>query len=274
MRHLDHFYLQKLGIESGPKIVFLHGLMGSAANWRKIIPAFVDSYQILVFDQRGHGKSFHPISGFSPEDYAQDLEFILDQLGWEEKIHLVGHSLGGRNALSFAHRLPSRINKLVIEDIGPDRAIQSMDKIEFYLNEIPTPFVDKKAAKEFLTQEFPGRIGGGKMAQTLAQYFYTNIESKKDGQADWRFSREAILASMREGRVQERWDEVRELKVPTLWVRGQQSEYLTREVYERVLASNAIIQGVEIEGAGHWVHFDQPEAFIRALQIFFAPTSP
>jgi len=59
-----------------------------------------------------------PQSGYSPADYASDLEAILDELAWDA-IHLVGHSMGGRVQFHFAAENPQRVTRLVIEDIGP-----------------------------------------------------------------------------------------------------------------------------------------------------------
>ena len=94
--------------------------MWRVVNWRRITPHFEQEYQILIFDQRGHGQSFHPPSGYFPKHYAQDLEDILKELGWNH-IYLVGHSLGGRNALAFASKFTHRVGKLVVEDIGPHK---------------------------------------------------------------------------------------------------------------------------------------------------------
>ncbi|MCB0386202.1 MAG: alpha/beta hydrolase, partial [Bdellovibrionales bacterium] len=185
-------------------------------------------------------------------------------------IHLVGHSMGGRNALAFAHRHPHRVKKLVIEDIGPDSHPDALKQIEFYLGQVPTPFADKRAAKRFFDEVFPGLIGSGPKARVLAQYFYTNITTREDGLADWRFSPKAILGSVKEGRAYERWDQIRDLKMPTLVIRGGRSEELTEEVFHRMVAANPLIKGVQIEHSGHWVHFDQPQAFIEALTHFFA----
>ena len=90
-----------------------------------------------------------------------------------------------------------------------------------------------------------------------------------DGTADWRFSKTAILSSLHEGHFKPRWDLVRDLTVPTLFVRGRCSEAFTHEEFKKVLDINSKIQGVEIDDAGHWVHFDQPKLFISAVQKFF-----
>lgn len=92
MSFLKQFNFDIRGPEDGPKLVFLHGLMGSWTNWRRIFADFETSYRILSFDQRGHGKSLRPDDGYAPEDFAGDLVTILKELGWQT-VRLVGHSM-------------------------------------------------------------------------------------------------------------------------------------------------------------------------------------
>ncbi len=259
MSYLDQFHYQINGQEHFPKLVFLHGLMGFAANWRKIISSLEDQFQVLAFDQRGHGRSIKPKTGYAPEDYAQDLLQIIDDLKWE-KIHLVGHSMGGRNALHFASRLPHRVATLTIEDIGPNGDPQDVLRYQTLLGRVPTPFLNKKAAKEFLLNDFGDPV--------LGNYFYSNLTETPDGLVDWRFSKNGILESVEMGRKKDRWDEVKSLKIPTLLIRGENSTELSKEIYEKMLESNPNIQGQEIPGAGHWAHFDQPEVFSTILKNF------
>lgn len=267
MAILDQFHYQLLGNPSGPKLVFLHGLMGSAANWRKITNLFADAYHILIYDQRGHGRSFQPASGYRPEDYADDLAKILDELAWE-KVLLVGHSMGGRNALNFASRWPHRVIGLCLEDISAEGDQEGVNRIENLLALVPTPFASRIEAKHYLLEEFPRKLKQ-KDAMTLAQYFYSNMADQTDGTTDWRFSKSGVLASLYEGRTRDRWDELKKLSMPTLLVRGQESPDLRADVYERMLAANPMIQGAEIGPSGHWVHFDQPEKFAVVLRKFF-----
>lgn len=261
----DRFHLQILGNELGPKLVFLHGLMGSGANWRKITPYFENAYHILLIDQRGHGRSFQPESGYSPEDYAQDLYEILEHLQWKQ-VMLVGHSMGGRNALCFASQWPDRVKKLVIEDIGPELQDAGARRIEELLDQVHTPYVSRAEARRDLLEEFPLRISSSQ-AHTLAQFFYSNLEEKKNGQVDWRFSLSGIRESLRAGRVRDRWQEWEMLKVPTLVIRGQHSQDLPLEIFSRMRKRENVI-GVEIPNAGHWVHFDQPQRFTEVLLQF------
>lgn len=268
MSYLNSFNYELLGPADGPKLVFLHGLLGSGANWRKVTPHFQERFQILLFDQRGHGRSMQPESGYSPRDYALDLARILDELKWNA-IYLVGHSMGGRNAMQFAADFPRRTIKLVIEDIGPEANRRSIENIERLLALVPTPFSTRAEAKKFLLEKFPGLIKTNPQAQTLAQYFYSNIVEKPGVGADWRFSKSGILQSVREGRSHDYWDLWERISSPTLLIRGGDSDELSPEIYQEMLRRRPVTRGLEIPNAGHWVHFDQAEAFAAAIREFF-----
>ncbi|MEO0335969.1 MAG: alpha/beta hydrolase [Pseudomonadota bacterium] len=268
MPSLKDFHHQIVGQPEAPKLVFLHGLMGSGGNWRRIAKTFQENYQVLTYDQRGHGRSFHAES-YKVEDFSSDLKAILDELGWDT-VTLVGHSMGGRNAFHFASQHPVRVQKLVIEDISPAPDEASSEKIRRMINLVPTPFADRKQAKAFFENDFPKALLGNPQAKTLADYFYTNMAEQPDGSTSWRFHLQGIFETMDQGRISERWAEVEGLKMPTLWMRGSESQDLSKEHFQRVLDLNAIIRGVEIAPSGHWIHFDQPEKFIQSLMDFFA----
>ncbi|MGZ3768164.1 MAG: alpha/beta fold hydrolase [Bdellovibrio sp.] len=267
MSYLSNFYHHFYGPEDGRKWVFVHGLMGYGQNWRKIIAGLEKTERCLTYDQRGHGRSFQPPEGYSPEDYANDLKQITDELGWK-KFVLVGHSMGGRNVLNFASRFPEYISHLVIEDIGAEGNPQAHEYYEYLLNMVPTPFANRDEARKYFFEEFVRTAKTRENVQVMANYFYSNMVEKPDGTVDWRFSKNAMIDSVRLGRMGDRWAEVQSLKIPTLLVRGENSKELSRQTFEQMLAINPMIKGVEIPGAGHWVHSDQPQAFIEALKQF------
>ncbi len=268
MSYLENFNYSITGsTEQRQKLVFLHGVMGFGLNWRTVTKALDSAFQCLVYDQRGHGRSFHPENGYAPEDYAQDLKLILDELGWNQ-VNLVGHSMGGRNALEFAHRFPSRVAKLVIEDIGPVMRETAAESLLTLLNSVPVPFENKRLAKEFFDTKFLEIFKARDDREGIAQFFYANIIEDKQGRAVWRFSEKGVRESIVAGRTQDRWSEIETLQMPTLLVRGEHSRDLPRDLFDEVLKRNPSIQGIEIKGAGHWVHSDQPEAFIAALRTF------
>ena len=268
MSYLANFnYLISGAGDQAPKLVFLHGVMGFGLNWRTVTKAFDSQFQCLVYDQRGHGRSFHPENGYAPEDYAQDLKLILDELRWE-KVNLVGHSMGGRNALEFAHRFPFSVEKLVIEDIGPVVRENAAESLLTLLNSVPVPFENKRLAKEFFELKFLEIFKARPDREGIAQFFYANIIEDNQGRAVWRFSEKGVRETIVAGRTQDRWKEIETLQMPTLLVRGELSRDLPRDLFDEVLKRNSSIQGIEIKDAGHWVHSDQPEAFIAALRAF------
>lgn len=270
MSILERFHHAITGPEGAPKLVFLHGVMGFAANWRRIAKAFEDRFQVLVFDQRGHGRSFHAEAGhYLPRDYAQDLAGILDELGWEQ-INLVGHSMGGRVALQFVSEFPQRVSRLVIEDIGPTMQPVGASLIVRILDAVPVPFPSKREAKTWFETEFMARFAGERQKEGLAAYLYANLVENENKEAVWRFSEEGVRESVAAGRAGDHWEKIHALQMPTLVIRGEFSRDLPKDVYQQMLKENPLIQGVEITGAGHWVHSDQPEVFIHVLDRFLA----
>lgn len=270
MSYLQNFHHQITGnLQSRKKLVFLHGLMGYGMNWRGISKSFADEFHILYYDQRGHGRSISPKTGYAPEDFASDLVQILDELGWE-KIYLVGHSMGGRVAGTFAHLHPKRIEKLVIEDIGPDANPQAIARIEEILNKVPVPFSGKKDAKEYFMNTFLQDFSHRPLAKELGMFLYSNVEEKENGEVFWKFDPDIMHACVLQGRQRERFKEFSEIQSPTLILRGTKTEEFDKDVYERVLAENANFKGIEIEGVGHWIHYESPELFTEKIQEFFA----
>lgn len=266
--YLSQFNYQLLGPESGRRWVFLHGLMGYGLNWRSIAKGLEVTERVLIFDQRGHGRSVKPLTGYAPEDFADDLYLITQELGWDRFI-LVGHSMGGRNALSFAHKFPEKVEKLVIEDIGPEGDPGAPDYYRWLLGVVPTPFPSKLAAKEFFMNEFKPLVKDRtENPDTLGAYFYSNMVDTENGQVDWRFSKEAIISAVVQGRAKDQWNELRSLPMSTLIVRGERSRELSSEVFRRMSVANPRIEGVEISNAGHWVHSDQPEEFLKTIRKF------
>lgn len=268
---LSNFNYSILGSNEAERVVFIHGLMAFSANWRKIASRIQDDYQCLIYDQRGHGRSFKPAEGYSPEDYAHDLNKITDELGWDS-FHLVGHSMGGRNAIVFADLFPQKVRTLTIEDMGPEAEPRSFEYYERMLNSVPTPFLSKEEYKLFFAQDFEKKFKSKEPIQVLSSFLQANIEQVPEGpyagQYDWRFSKQAIIETAKEGHTRDRWREVSDLKMPVLLIRGEKSHVFKQETYEKMLQTNSRIHGVEIKQVGHWIHYEKYEEFTAILREF------
>lgn len=267
MAVLDNFNYKITGAEHLPKVVFLHGLMGFLNNWGSVTRRLSAKYQCLVYDQRGHGKSLKPLSGYHPRDFSQDLFQILEALNWPS-VNLVGHSMGGRNALFFSYLYPEKLKSLTIEDIGPESDPKNYLYYEKMLSTIPTPFANKTAVHYYFEHKFSQEFQTKESPKTIIPFLVANIEEKPDGQFDWRFSKTGIIAAVKEGRSEDLWPVIDRISVPTLYLRGQNSRELEKTVFNQVLTKNSLITGIEVSDAGHWIHSDQPEAFAKELEAF------
>lgn len=276
-RFVDQFFTQITGPEAAPRLVFLHGVMGQSANWRRVAKHFEDRYRVLVYDSRGHGRSVHADlvsnpEAYSPEGLAEDLRLILNDLGWD-RATLVGHSMGGRVAYTFAARYPERVEKLVIVDIGPNLSPIGASTVMRLIEEIPVPFPNKRAAKDWFDHQFPVVFSDLSNAQALAAWLYANITENSAREAVWRFDSEGVRQAVLAGRNRERWEEIEALRVPTLVIRGERSSDLPQDVYSRMIQTSSWIQGAVIPGAGHWVHSEKFEEFVAELDRFLAASA-
>ncbi len=243
-------------------IVFLHGLMGFAANWGKIWPKLSSNHKILVYDQRGHGRSPKPPAGYSPSDYANDLHALLQHIGWE-KAHIVGHSMGGRVALRFCALYPESAASLVMEDSGAESRPERLTWIRELLGSIPTPFPDRESAKSFFESHFQN----DKMTGT---FLHANLEEKAEGKFDWRFHAPGMIETVATGRATDAMPELVSLKMPALFIRGGRSAEFPADEAERM--QRALKDSVlkTIPNAGHFVHAEKPEEFSALLLEFFS----
>jgi esterase len=270
MSDQPYFNYRIQGEDSENRWVFMHGLMGYLQNWGAVTRALVPR-QTLTYDQRGHGQSFQPKTGYTAQDYASDADQLTRDLGWDQ-FTLVGHSMGGRNALHFAHLYPEKVKRLIIEDIGPESRPMAHQYYEKMLASVPTPFSSREQVQNFFKNEWKDRFQPKEKIEVLSAFLAANIVEKSPGHWDWRFWPSGIIESVREGRKDESWLQIKNLKCPTLWIRGENSQELSKESFNKILQANSLIQGVVIPEAGHWVHSEKTQAFVQALLAFEAQT--
>ncbi len=263
----DQFNISILGTNTNDRIVFVHGLMAFSANWRKIASRLENDFQCLIYDQRGHGRSFKPESGYTPEIFAEDLYKITNELGWD-RFHLVGHSMGGRNVMVFANKYPEKVRTLTIEDMGPEADGKAVQYYQDMLEIIPTPFANKDEVKAFFDHEFLKNFTPKEPPAVLSTFLQANLEEKPNGQYDWRFSKQAVYEIVREGHMKDRWLEVSSFKMPVLLIRGELSHVFKAETFEKMLQVNPQITGVTVAGTGHWIHFEKYQEFVTELRNF------
>ena len=86
---------------AGPPLYMVHGIGSRKTGWQKLIPYLSDRFTCITYDLRGHGESPVPPTPYSLQELVDDLEALRVRLG-HERIHIIGHSLGGHNAIYTA----------------------------------------------------------------------------------------------------------------------------------------------------------------------------
>lgn len=270
MSVIDKFFIREYGKEKGtaPTLVFIHGLLGWGLNWGPIVKYFESEFHIITYDQRGHGRSTHrPESGYAPDDYANDLKAILDEMGIKSA-HIVGHSMGGRTAQNFAVRFPAYIDSLVIEDIGPNPENASTLSTQQMIMSVPVPFDSKEAMDQFFESEFKVKTASEDTQKSvMGNFLKANLSRRSDGKIDWRFKLSGVLETLEVG-LEPRWAEFKCIDVPTLIMRGENSKHLSAETFELMKDELPQAESVVIPNVGHWIHYQAPELFSQYVLKF------
>lgn len=252
-QHKLHYQYQKAS-DNAQTILFLHGLFGDLNNLGGIARAFADSYSILRVDLRNHGQSFHT-DEMNYALIAQDLNHLLDELNIRNAI-VVGHSMGGKSAMALAHLAPEKVEKLVIIDIAPVAYTQNRH------NAIFAGLFAVKQARPANRQQAKEVIAKDIIDEGVQQFMLKSFDAERPD--CFKFNLSALhknYANLMD------WQPVK-LDVPTLFIKGELSDYLQEKDTETVLAQCPKAKLFVVANADHWVHAEKPDAVIRAIQKF------
>lgn len=273
MQAESHFFKNRSGLNlhylswgqpERPVLIMLHGLRSYAATWHILAPLLAEEFYIVALDQRGRGQSdWAEYSTYQTEYYVHDLEDLIEELK-AEQIVLLGHSLGGANALEFTRRHPEQVRALIIEDIGPGSSTQGegAERILREMQATPLSFNLWDEAAAFWKKLRPLIDEQG--IQSRLQH--TLVE--KQGRIHWRHDQEGIAKARLTFPSIDLWPAVERLNCPTLFIKGGLSDFLSAETLRQIREKKHHVQAVEIAGASHYVHDDQTEQFNQTVQDF------
>ena len=249
-----------------PTMVLLHGLLSDVHCWDEVAPALCQDYHLLALDQRGRGYSDWASDGdYSIDAYVADLAGFGEALGLEPFI-LVGHSMGGRNAMAFAARHRDRLSKLVIVGIGPVVPISYQEGISNFLRSAPEEFESFDAVVEW--QRKGGLFSFLSEAATRRRLRHSTKELP-NGRVGWRYDG-AIRDERRRDTVipPDLWPELGNISCPTLVVRGVNSAPLPADMARRMAEVIPSGQVAEIDRASNMPYDENPDDFIQAIWHF------
>lgn len=245
-------------------VVMLHGLRGFAQTWQDLVDALGNEFTFYALDQRGRGDSdWGPTEDYNADSYVKDLTRFVDHLALDRFV-LIGHSLGGQNAVEFARQYPGRVMAMVIEDIGPGSSKQGegAERIRREMRSTPLSFDSWQAAKDFWTSSRPNLTE--QALQARLNYSFREV----DGNVMWKHDQQGIGEARLTIEPIDLWPAFHAIRCPTLLVKGGNSDFLSSQTVNDIMASSDVVQAVQIEGASHYVHDDQPEKFNEAVVHF------
>jgi pimeloyl-ACP methyl ester carboxylesterase len=241
-------------------ILLLHGGAAHAHWFDAVVPALAGGRHVVALDQRGHGASdwARPPS-YATQDFAADLVGALDGLGWARAV-LVGHSMGGHNAIASAAWHPARVRALVIVDSRPAIPADRLAQMKERGVRPPRRHASIDAAVASFRLLPPDTVAEPALLAHLAR----ESVAWRDGAVSLRFDPACYAAR----EPVDGWPLLARIAAPTLVVRGERSPILPRAMADRLVAEIPGARLVEVPDAYHHLVLDRPASFAKALQAF------
>ena len=243
-------------------LVLLHGFLGSGGNWHSLARRLSQHRTVLLPDARNHGRSPHGDS-HAYADMAADVLALLDRERLAQVV-LMGHSMGGKAAMHVALAHPERVERLVAVDIGPGESPGDSASVLDALAAVDLRSAADRAAVEAALArrlDSPGLRG----------WLLKNLMRTPEGGFRWALNVPTLLAhqDVVSGSIADGLPPVwRPYAGPTLFVRGARSSYLPDDALDEVHRYFPAADVATVPDAGHWVHADNPDGLLSALEAF------
>lgn len=254
----------RIGPAGAPEVWVLHGILGSARNWRAFTRRLARVRPDLAFrliDLRHHGDSH---GGFPPPDTlaacAEDLARLAEAEG-VAPCAVVGHSFGGKVTLAYVARRPAQLAQAWVLDAVPGAVGSFPDDHEVItvvraLHGIAMPVASHDQAADTL------RAQG--FSDALAAWMTTNLVHRGDGYV-WRFDLAAVDRMLRDYAATDLWSVVDDPPVPLHVVRAGRGDRWEADAVARLGRSAAVDH--LLADSGHWVHVDAPDTLRELLAL-------
>lgn len=242
----------------GKPLLILHGFLGMSDNWKTLGRQFAEEgFQVHLIDQRNHGRSPHS-DEFSYLLLARDVKEYCDSHGLEKCI-LLGHSMGGKVAMLAASLFPHIIEKLIVVDIAPKYYPPHHQQILEGLQAVDQAHLSSRGEAEDLLSKYVKEEG-------VRLFLLKNLYWKSKGQLALRMNLDALVKNIEA--VGEALPDDSMYSKPTLFIKGERSNYITLEDESAILKHFPKAEMVSIPKTGHWVHAEDKRAFFAAVMQF------
>ena len=261
--------------DSGPRVVFVHGLFGQGRNWTTIAKKLAeDGHRVTLLDLPNHGHS----PWTDRVDYGDMAEYVAAELApLGDPVTLVGHSMGGKVAMQLALRWPELLRALVVVDVAPVEYPMSGGRTDDP-DEEASPFaafiaamraldLDRLSTRDDADQALRAAVPSRMVRSFLLQSLVREGLGTETGWR-WRLNLELLDRDLGELRGFPQPPPGASFDGPVLWIAGANSTYVLPEDRPHMDALFPATRLVRIKGAGHWVHSEQPDIFLETLRRF------
>lgn len=245
---------------SGPLMLFFHGITANSGTMAPLAARFSDRFTTVAVDQRGHGRSDKPASGYEADDFADDIAGLIRALDRGPAI-LVGHSLGSRNSVVCAAKYPDLVRSVVAIDFTPYIETEVFDALEARVNAGAQIFESREAVEAYLAARYPNIP-----APAIRIRAETGYETVEGGLRPWA-SPEAMAQTV-VGLRADLTQAYREVRKPVLLVRGEVSKLVSAEALAKTSRLRPDLPVVVVPGADHYVNEVSPDVTAQAIANF------
>ena len=244
---------------SGPVLLMVAGMSSDSKSWQFILDRMSKDFRLVIFDNRGCGRTDTEGKSFDLKDLANDAFGLLDYLEYK-KVHLIGHSMGGMIAQEMAMMQSERIDKLVLASSSPqlsvkaknilddlyDKWVNGYDEVDWFRIMFKWLFTEKSLSnKKFMDAA---------IIYALTYPYAQSLEGFKS-QVDAISSYNAI-------------ERIKDIKHDTLILSGKKDILITPEESRLLLDISGPTTSKIIEDAAHSIHAEHPEEFVDAVLRF------
>ncbi len=233
----------------GQPLLILHGLFGTLDNWATLAKRLAEHYNVFLVDLRNHGRSPHS-EEHNYDAMADDVLRLVDELQIATPA-IMGHSMGGKVAMKYALKYPTRLTKLIVVDIAPKAYPPHHDEI---IDALQSVDLSKATSRGEIDQQLAQSI----KEEDVRLFLMKNLYRKEDNTFGWRMNLDALEKNY-EHIAAAVTSEV-PFKKHALFIKGGRSRYIKQEdIYSCIEHLFTMVEVETIPNAGHWVHAEAPD---------------
>jgi 2-succinyl-6-hydroxy-2,4-cyclohexadiene-1-carboxylate synthase len=251
--------------ESSKDFIFLiHGFMGSTSDWQNTAAGLDDQYNIIALDLAGHGKSDTPsdVKYYSADAITEQISESINSFS-KHKVVVLGYSMGGRAALTFAVNNPDRVKGLILESAseGIKKQIEREQRIKD--DEALIQFLNSNGLDAFLTKWMDQELFG-----TLRRFSNSKLEELKKTRLNNKpFALANSLRGFGLGSMPYLGDRLKQLKCPVLLLSGQLDSRFTK-INAQLQKEFPNAKHSVIQNSGHNIHLEESKKFVNVVNKF------